>query len=89
MKTRIVILDDGWKLLGKSEIFEWPFDQLPEKDNTISKEILSSEILWTNQGIKDFYKEILGKYTYYTVLAINFFHDRKTSEKIIEILIEI
>ena len=37
MKTRIVILGDGWKKLGKSEIFDWPFDQLPEKENTISK----------------------------------------------------
>ncbi len=78
-----------WELLGKSEIFDWPFDQLPEKDNTISKEMIPSEIQWTNRGVDDFYKEIFERYTYYMVAAKNFFYDSKNNEKIIEILIEI
>lgn len=89
MKTRIVILGDGWKKLGKSEIFDWPFDQLPEKENTISKDLIPGEILWNNQGVEDFYKSIFERTRYLFVVAKNFFHDRKADEKAIEILIEI
>ncbi len=89
MKTRIVILGDGWKKLGESKIFDWPFDQLPEKENTISKDLIPSEILWINQGVDDFYKGVFESSEYLIVVAKNFFHDSKTDEKIIEILIEI
>ena len=87
MKTRIVIIGDGWKKLGKSKIFDWPFDHLPEKDNTISKEIIPTEILWNNQGIKDFYKRMFECCDHLLVASKNFFHDG--DEKVIEILIEI
>ena len=89
MKTRIVILGDGWKTLGKSEIFDWPFDQLPEKENTISKELIPDKILWNNQGVEDFHKGIFESSEYLLVVAKNFFHDSESSEKAIEILIEI
>ena len=52
MKTRIVFVD-GMSLLGKTKIFDWPFDQLPEKDNTISKDLIPGEILWANYAEKD------------------------------------
>lgn len=76
-----------WKTLGKTKIFDWPFDQLPEKDNTISKEMIPNDILWNNQGVEDFYKEVFESYEYHVVQAKNFFHDG--DEKVIEILIEI
>lgn len=89
MKTRIVIVGDGWKTLGKSKVFDWPFDQLPEYENTISKDLIPSEILWNNQGVEDFYKGIFERYEYHVVQARNFFHDSEAGEKLIEILVEI
>ena len=88
MKTRIVFID-GQSMLGKTKIFDWPFDQLPEKDNTISKDLIPSEILWANRGVEDFYKGIFESYEYLSVVGKNFFHDSESGEKVIEILIEI
>ena len=88
MKTRIVFID-GQSMLGKTKIFDWPFDQLPEKDNTISKDLIPGEILWANYAEKDDNQSLLIEYKYLFIVARNFFYDRNTGEKIIEILIEI
>ena len=87
MKTRIVFVD-GQSMLGKTKIFDWPFDQLPEKDNSISREMIP-EIFWNSHGIKDFYQSIFEGFKYLFVVAKNFFYDSKTGEKVIELLIDI
>ena len=85
MKTRILIVGDGWKTLGRSNFFEWPFSELPQRNNTISKELIP-KINWVADDCDNLYECYSN---YLVVQSINYHLDECTRKKVIEILIEI
>ena len=72
MKVRILIITNEWKSLGKTKVFDWPFDILPEKENTISTDMIPGEIIWNDQGKKSYHQAKYERCKYFYVWSTNF-----------------